>query len=125
MTQPTRTFNDTIAALRYGTLADELTAKLRELVGACSASGRAGTLARTIKLKPGKGGQIEVLDELKVTLPKEEKGTTLLFATPDNALQREDPRQLSLDGLRTVDRETGEIRQVTAKEVGEVREVAR
>lgn len=124
MTHPTRTFNDTISALRYGTLATELSSKLQELVGACSATGRGGALALTLKLKPGKGGQIEVLDELKLTLPKEEKGTTLLFATPDNALQREDPRQLSLQGLRTVDRDTGEIREVPT-EAGEVRQVAR
>lgn len=121
----TRTFNDTISALRYGTLSNELTSKLQELVGACSLTGRSGTLSLSIKLKPGKGGQIEVHDELKVTLPKEEKGTTLLFATTDNGLQREDPRQLSLEGLRTVDKDTGEIRQVAAKDLGEVRQVAR
>jgi hypothetical protein len=119
---PTRTFNDTLAALRYGTLSDELNSKLRELVGACSATGRKGALALTITLKPGKGGQIEVADELKVTLPKEEKGTTLLFATPENALQRDDPRQLTLEGLRSVDRDTGEIRQVAARESGEIRQ---
>ncbi len=120
-----RTFNDTISALRYGTLATELTSQLKELVGACAATGRSGTLSLSIKLKPGKGGQIEVHDELKVTLPKPEKGTTLLFATPDNALQREDPRQLSLEGLRTVDKDSGEIREIAARDTSEVRQVAR
>lgn len=52
-----------------------------------------------------------MFDDIKVKLPKEEKGSSLMFATPDNNLQREDPRQLTLDGLRTVDKDTGELRR--------------
>ena len=107
-----RTFTNTVDALRFGTLADELTDKLRDLVATCAATGRNGALTLTLQLKPGKGGQIEVFDEIKVKLPKEEKGSSLMFATPENNLQREDPRQLQLDGLRTVDMNTGEIRKV-------------
>lgn len=107
-----RTFTQTIDALRFGTLADELSDKLRDLVATCATTGRNGTITLTLALKPGKGGQIEVFDEIKLKLPKEEKGSSLMFATPENNLQREDPRQLSLDGLRTVDKDTGEIRKV-------------
>lgn len=109
-----RTFPDTLAALRFGTLATELTDKLRELTNACAVTGRAGTLTLTLQLKPGKGGQIEVFDDVKLKLPKEERGSSLMFATPENYLQREDPRQMSLEGLRTVDMATGEIRSVNA-----------
>lgn len=105
-----RTFTDTVEALRFGTLGDELSDKLRDLVASCATTGRNGAITLTLALKPGKGGQIEVFDEIKVKLPKEEKGSSLMFATPDNNLQREDPRQLSLDGLRTVDKDTGELR---------------
>ena len=107
-----RTFTSTVDALRFGTLSDELTDKLRDLVATCAATGRNGALTLTLQLRPGKGGQIEVFDEIKVKLPKEEKGSSLMFATPDNNLQREDPRQLQLEGLRTVDTSTGEIRKV-------------
>lgn len=107
-----RTYTSTIEALRFGTLGDELTDKLRDLVATCATTGRAGAITLTLALKPGKGGQIEVFDEIKLKLPKEEKGSSLMFATPDNNLQREDPRQLTLDGLRTVDKDTGEIRRV-------------
>jgi hypothetical protein len=107
-----RTFTSTVDALRFGTLSDELTDKLRDLVAVCASTGRNGALTLTLQLKPGKGGQIEVFDEIKVKLPKEEKGSSLMFATPDNNLQREDPRQLQLEGLRTVDTSTGEIRKV-------------
>ncbi len=107
-----RTFTSTVEALRFGTLGDELTDKLRDLVASCAVTGRAGAITLTLALKPGKGGQIEVFDEIKVKLPKEEKGSSLMFATPENNLQREDPRQMSLDGLRSVDQDTGEIRNI-------------
>ena len=107
-----RTFTSTVEALRFGALGDELTDKLRDLVASCATTGRAGAITLTLALKPGKGGQIEVFDEIKVKLPKEEKGSSLMFATPENNLQREDPRQLSIDGLRSVDQETGEIRNL-------------
>ena len=106
-----RTFISTIESLRFGTLGEELTDKMRDLVATCATTGRSGTLTLILALKPGKGGQIEVFDEVKLKLPKEEKGSSLMFATPDNNLQREDPRQLQLEGLRTVDMGTGELRR--------------
>lgn len=105
-----RTYASTIEALRFGTLGTELTDKLRDLIATCATTGRAGAITLTLALKPGKGGQIEVFDDVKVKFPKEEKGSTLMFASPDNNLVREDPRQLQLDGLRTVDKDTGELR---------------
>lgn len=107
-----RSYTDTIQVLRFGTLSDELTDALQSLTNKCSDTGRAGTITLTLALKPGKGGQIEVFDDLKVKLPKEERGSSLMFATPDGNLQREDPRQHELPGLRRVEPETGEIKRV-------------
>jgi hypothetical protein len=107
-----RPFTDTVVALRFGTLNDDLTKALNELVTVCADTGKVGELKLTIKLKPGKGGQIEVFDDITVKAPKEEKGSSIMFATPDGNLQREDPRQLNIDGLRSVDMETGELRRV-------------
>lgn len=107
-----RPFTDTLGALRFGTLNDDLSKALNELVQACSTTGKTGDLKLTIKLKPGKGGQIEVFDDIKLNAPKEERGSSIMFATPEGNLQREDPRQMQLEGLRTVDKETGELRKV-------------
>lgn len=104
-------FTDTLAQLRYGTLVDELTKKLHELTAACTDTGRGGALTLTIALKPGKGGQVEVFDDIKLKMPKEERGSSIMFATVEGNLQREDPRQKKLD-LRMVDTSTGEIKQV-------------
>lgn len=120
-TMTPRTFTQTLETLRFGTLGDELTDKLRDLIATCATTGRAGAITLTLQLKPGKGGQIEVFDDIKVKEPKTEKGSSLMFATVENFLQREDPRQLVLEGLRTVapgdtkalkrlDPETGELR---------------
>jgi len=108
----TKPFTDTLSALRFGTLVDDLTKALHELTQKCTDTGRAGTLTLTLGLKPGKGGQIEVFDDIKVKTPKEERGSSIMFATVEGNLQREDPRQLTLTGLRTVDAETGELRKV-------------
>ncbi len=96
-------FTSTITALRYGELHDELDKSLATLVDACSDTGKVGTLTLTIKLKPGKGGQIEVIDDVKMKVPVHERGTTLMFSTPEGELQREDPRQMRIDDVRTID----------------------
>lgn len=107
-----RSFNETIVALRYGTLHDDLTNELNALVSKVANSMKAGELTLKLKLKPGKGGQIEIVDDILVKAPKEEKGTSIMFATPDGNLTREDPRQLQIEGLRSVDMETGELKKV-------------
>lgn len=97
-----RPFSDTLRQIRFGELQDELTEQLNALTTACTKSGRAGELVLKIKLKPGKGGQVEVLDDLNVKMPKPERGTSIFFATPEGNLQREDPRQMELPELREV-----------------------
>lgn len=110
---PAKTFNQTIEQLRYGRLHDELTESLNTLTAAVASTGKVGEITLTIKLKPtGNAGQVEVIDDVKIKTPKENKGTSIMFSTPEGNLQREDPRQLQIDGLRSVDKETGELRRV-------------
>jgi hypothetical protein len=99
-------FTDTLNSLRYGSLSDELTEKLEELLSRCVAAHASGTLTLKLKLKPGNAGQIEITDDVTITAPKEQKGTSIMFATPEGNLQREDPRQQSLPGLKSVEEGT-------------------
>lgn len=105
-------FTDTLNHMRFGTLSEDLTKALHDLTQKCADTGRVGKLTLELQLKPGKGGQIEVFDDIRVKLPKEERGSTILFATPEGNLTREDPRQLQIEGLRTVDKATGELKRV-------------
>lgn len=107
-----RPFTDTLNALRFGTLTEDLTKALNELTQKVADTGRSGDLTLKLSLKPGKGGQIEVFDDIKVKAPKEERGSSIMFATPEGNLMREDPRQLQIEGLRTVDTKTGELKRV-------------
>ena len=105
-------FTETIGALRYGTLNEDLSKALHELTQKCVDTCKSGELTLKIKLKPGSGGQVEVFDDIVVKAPKEPKGSSIMFATVEGHLQRQDPRQMQIDGLRTVDMETGELRKV-------------
>lgn len=100
-------------------LGEEATEALNDLVHATTETGKAGSLTLTIKMKPigGKAGQMELDTDVKTKLPAPTKGRTILFTTPDNNLQRSDPRQQTLDGVRDVLQESiaqKELRQTAA-----------
>ncbi len=101
-------------------VAEEATDALNDLVHATTETGKAGELVIKIKMRPigGKAGQMELEADVKVKLPQPARGKTILFATPDNNLQRTDPRQQTLEGVRDVNQES------VAQQKGEVRTVA-
>lgn len=106
-------FTEFLAALDYGAIDDEATHELNELVHAVTETGKPGEITLVIKIKPvGKAGQVELASDLRVKKPKPVRGKTLMFATPDNNLQREDPRQRTLDGVKTVADEVRPVRAV-------------
>lgn len=102
--------SDTLKSLRYGTLDYEMGEKLHELVQRVEATQRGGSITLSLKVKPGGPGRIEIVDEIKTTMPKEEKGSSIMFVLPSGKISRTDPRQMEIEGLRRVDEETGEIR---------------
>lgn len=87
-----------VGQIQYGSLAEELDEKLTELVKACESCHRQGELTLTLKLKPGKGnsGQMEVTPVVKMKAPEAERGSAILFTTPEGNLQQQDPRQPNL-----------------------------
>lgn len=100
-----KSFADFLAALPD--LSDELADALNDMVHASTETGKVSELTLKIKLKPqgGSAGQVELDSDVKTKLPQPVRGKTLMFATPNNNLQRENPRQQTLDGLRTADQE--------------------
>lgn len=105
-------FGSTLTALRFGSLHEELTEALGELTAQCVNTGKAGELHLTLKLKPGKAGQVEVIDDIKVKAPKPERGSSIMFSTAEGNLQREDPRQMSFEQLKTVDTNVTHFKEV-------------
>jgi len=97
-----RPFTDVIRDMRYGETLEELSEEFNKLVKVVEDTGRGGELTLTIKLKPSTGGAIELEDLIKLKLPPRIKGTSLFFATPEGNLQRNDPRQKDIPGLKEV-----------------------
>lgn len=100
-----KSFVSTIQEIREGGAVDELTDALANLVAAVRATGRKGKLTFTLTVKLAGKGDSNVLmleDETKIAPPAIERGTSVFFATDDNVLQRNDPRQPELKGLRQV-----------------------
>lgn len=108
-----RPFAEFIREQRRGGLHDDLGNALQELVEACLATGKAGTLKLTLKVTPSDASEfahLEVADDVDVKPPKPDRPSSIFFADRSANLVRNDPRQQSL-GLREVDRTTGEIKE--------------
>ena len=99
-------FTDFLKQVDFGNVEQEATDALQDIVHASTQTGKAGELTLKIKIKPiGTTGQVELEADVKAKVPQPTRGKTLMFATPDNNLQRENPRQTTLEGLRTADQE--------------------
>lgn len=95
-------FNETLASLKHGALAAELGEALAELLVECRKSMRKGKLILELEVKPGKAGQVEIFDKVTVKAPPKERDSSIMFDTPEGNLQRDDPSQKTLPGIRSV-----------------------
>lgn len=100
-----RPITDLLRDLRNGLLLDDLANQMQELVTAVESTGKGGSLTLKLDVKPFEkhGGAMVVRDTIKVTAPKIESSGTVLFATPEGNLQRSNPRQDDLPGIRLAD----------------------
>ncbi len=99
--------------LNRGTLVDEITGQLAELLDAVQATGKAGAV--TIKIDMAMDGnerdRLKIGAEVKATIPRPTMGKTSAFVTQSGNVVFDDPKQLPLGDLRTVN--------VAEKPVGE------
>lgn len=109
----TRPFFDTLRDIRRGQLLGEAADELQKVIVAVEETGKAGKLIIEIAVAPASKGQgaVMVADKITAKLPQLPRGETIMFVTTDNNLVATDPRQSSLE-LKTVDTQTGELRQV-------------
>lgn len=110
-------FQETILQINNGAAVGELSEALRDVVAAVRATGKTGALTLTLKVLPASKGATDVLmveSHVKTRLPERERGMTVFYATDDNLLLRNDPKQQMLP-LRVVDIEAprkGELKEV-------------
>lgn len=98
----TRPFIDTLRQIQGGFLLEELAETQRELVQAIQHTNKRGTLTLTLTYTPEGQGQLSIEAAVKTKAPTLARGRSLFFVTPDANLDRNDPRQQSLD-MRVVE----------------------
>lgn len=82
---------------RAGATLDEINEAIRDVTASVTDEQKVGSITITVSIKPlGKGDGLAVGIETKAKPPKQTVGTSVFFATADNDLVREDPRQSSL-----------------------------
>lgn len=93
-----RPFMDFLREHRSGATHEDLSDRLQELVAAVSEENKGGKLVLTITVKPmGKGDGLEVGADIKLAPPLPVPGTSIFFASVDNNLVRQDPRQQAME----------------------------
>lgn len=111
-----KSFSEVLEQIEFGGVSQQATDELNDLIHAITETGKSGSMTLTIKIKPiGNTGQVEIDADVKAKQPAPTRGKTLMFCTPDNNMQRENLRQQSIEGLRTVDEEvaaSGPLRAV-------------
>lgn len=90
----------------------DLSEMLQQCVERSTETGKQSSLTLKITIKPeGSTGQFEVKDEVKKMLPTLPRRSTLMFSNTRGVLQREDPKQKTLD-LKTVETQPTQFKQV-------------
>ncbi len=98
-------FPETILQINNGATVMELSEALEKVVAAVRAAGKSGSITLTLKVQPASKGSTDVLmveSQVRTKLPEPERGMTIFYATEDNHLVRNDPKQQMLP-LRVVD----------------------
>lgn len=101
-----RPFADFLQAQSGGTLHDELSEKLHELIEAVQETGRGGSISLKVDVKPIAGTDshtLTVTDTVVMKAPKTERPKSIFFVDDTGNLSRSDPRQPVITGLREVD----------------------
>jgi hypothetical protein len=87
---------------RSGVMLDEIGQAMRTIVDAALLTGRPGGLTVKIAFAPTSSGAIEIQDDVKLTMPKADKATSLFFVSDHGALVRNNPNQLEMP-LRSIE----------------------
>jgi len=100
-----RPFAELLTLLDHGAAHAEASRVLHDLSNAVRDTGKAGNMTIRVELKPLKGStsQLVVSAQVGSKLPKSEPAAAVFFIDDDGNLTRNDPKQLSIDGLRVVE----------------------
>jgi len=98
-------FQETILQINNGATVAELSEALEKVVAAVRLAGKSGSITLTLKVAPASKGSTDVLmveSQVRTKLPEPDRGISIFYATDENRLVRNDPKQQQLP-LRVVD----------------------
>ncbi len=109
-----RPFDTVLREVSGGRLLNDLTDEMTQVIDAVVRSGRVGELRLSLKFKPrgSDNSQIEIVSSIKAVAPELERPFSIFYVNRDCGLQRNDPNQpdlLGLKGVESVDADTGEV----------------
>jgi len=97
-----RSFAQFLQMIEEGRLHGDLSTDLEDLVAelqnhARGASSAKGTITISLSLKyDAKSATFEIAGDFKTVKPKEPRGRSIMWATPENALTLDNPRQMKM-----------------------------
>lgn len=93
-------FTDILRQMRRGAIVEALTARFAEVNAAVKATGKAGSLTLSIKIKPDKGGgrQFELVPSVSFSVPQPDLPASIFFINDEGDLVRTDPDQAEMFG---------------------------
>ena len=94
---------ETLKQIRRGEFLNLCNEQLTELTRAVFVTDGEGELSIVFKLKPNGEGQVTLKPKVKIKKPVRATGDSIFYVTVDGGLEREDPRQgtLELDKTRS------------------------
>ena len=92
-----RQFTDVLRDLRGDMAADEATDELARVVRMVEETGKPGELTIKLTVRRASKAALTIRDVITTKLPKEDSNDTLMFASVEGSLLRDDPRQARLD----------------------------
>ncbi|WP_186390478.1 hypothetical protein [Citrobacter freundii] len=99
-TKNTTPFSQQLAYINKGTLDAELTEALAEVIKAVRETGKKGAVTLTLNcgmLNTRDENTMKVTPKVSRTIPELDRADTIMFATADGDLLRDDPSQTQLD----------------------------
>lgn len=115
-------FNAMLAEHREGEAISDLSEAMAEVTEAALLTGRAGSFSIKFTIKPAGGKSavaVTIEDDIKVTLPKAEKISSIFFAH-DGALVRNNPNQRVLNFAPVEGGQEEDVPRVKAAAVGKL-----
>lgn len=94
-------FISTLGGIRGGDLCLELSEDLQTVVQECMETGKKGALTLKLSVKRTGARTVEILEDVKLAVPRPSRSATVMFADDGGVLSENDPNQAEL-ALKTV-----------------------